>query len=123
MTVKAKLRMVMKSSRVITSAKAVMGCGHSEKCYKGKYDNRKISFSKTMARQKDKATKRITTNKGILLRTNRSIQVEGALDVIKQDFECRKFLTREKRRLKRNFFWLHSHSIYRNYGTEPFPIV
>ncbi|MBQ5399455.1 MAG: transposase, partial [Ruminococcus sp.] len=32
------------------------GCPHRDKCYKGKYENRKVSFSKTMARQKAEAT-------------------------------------------------------------------
>ena len=31
------------------------GCPHRQKCYKGKYGNRKIGFSKTMARQKTEA--------------------------------------------------------------------
>lgn len=82
------------------------GCGYREKCYKGKYDNRKISFSKTMARQKAEATERIITDEGILLRMNRSIQVEGAFGVIKQDFEFRRFLTRGKAKTETQFFLL-----------------
>lgn len=94
------------------------GCPHREKCYKGKYENRKIAFSPTMPRQKKEATQRITTDEGIILRMNRSIQVEGAFGVIKQDFAFRRFLTRGKKRPKRNFFFLHSLSIFKNYGTE-----
>ena len=71
-----------------------------------------------MARQKKEATQRITTDEGIILRMNRSIQVEGAFGVIKQDFAFRRFLTRGKKRPKRNFFFLHSLSIFKNYGTE-----
>ena len=82
------------------------GCPHREVCYKGKYENRKVGFSKTMARQKAEATKRITTEEGILLRVNRSIQVEGAFGVIKQDRDFRRFLTRGKVKTETQFFLL-----------------
>lgn len=36
---------------------------------------------------------------GILLRTNRSIQVEGAFGVLKQDYEFRQFLLRGKKKV------------------------
>ena len=62
------------------------GCSRRENCFKGQYENRKIELSKTMRRQKDEAEKRISTDKGILLRMNRSIQVEGAFGVLKQDY-------------------------------------
>ena len=37
-----------------------------------------------------------STDKGILLRVNRSIQVEGAFSVLKQDYGFGRFLTRGK---------------------------
>lgn len=37
---------------------------------------------------------RINTAQGILLRINRSIQVEGAFGVLKEDMGFRRFLTR-----------------------------
>ena len=37
---------------------------------------------------------RIDTKQGILLRMNRSIQVEGAFEVLKEDMGFRRFLTR-----------------------------
>lgn len=78
-------------------------CPHKEKCYKGKYNNRKIGFSKTMVRQKAEATERIKTREGILLRMNRSIQVEGAFGVLKQDWNFRRFLTRGKEKTETQF--------------------
>ena len=81
-------------------------CPHRQKCYKGKYSNRKIGFSKTMARQKAEATKRITTEEGILLRMNRSIQVEGAFGIIKQDRDFRRFFVRSKDKTETQFFLL-----------------
>ena len=59
------------------------GCSRRENCFKGQYENRKTELSKTMRRQKDEAEKRISTDKGILLRMNRSIQVESAFGVLK----------------------------------------
>ena len=82
------------------------GCPHRQKCYKGRYSNRKIGISKTMARQKAEATKRITTEEGILLRMNRSIQVEGAFGVIKQDRDFRRFFVRSKDKTETQFFLL-----------------
>ena len=84
--------------------KSCEGCPHREKCYKGKYDGRKITFSKTMERQKRAATERIRTDKGIQLRQNRSIQVEGAFGVIKEDHAFRRFLTRGKKKTETQFF-------------------
>ena len=81
-------------------------CPHREKCFKGQYENRKISLSQTFARQKREAAERINTPEGIKLRVNRSIQVEGAFGVIKEDYGFRKFLTRGKRKTETQFFLL-----------------
>ena len=80
------------------------GCPHREKCFKGKYENRAICISQTFSRQKREAEKRIGTPEGILLRMNRSIQVEGAFGVIKEDYAFRRFLTRGKQKTETQFF-------------------
>lgn len=82
------------------------GCPYREECFQGQYENRKISLSQTMARQKREAAERITTDYGILLRMNRSIQVEGAFGILKQDYGFRRFLTRGKRKTETQFFLL-----------------
>ena len=82
------------------------GCPYREKCFKGQYENRKISLSQTFARQKREAAERINTPEGIKLRVNRSIQVEGAFGVIKEDYGFRRFLTRGKRKTETQFFLL-----------------
>ena len=82
------------------------GCPHRERCFKGQYENRRLSLSQTMARQKQEAMERITQKEGILLRMNRSIQVEGAFGVIKQDYGFRRFLTRGKHKTETQFFLL-----------------
>ncbi len=81
-------------------------CSHREKCFKGAYENRKISLSQTFVRQIREATERITTDDGIKLRVNRSIQVEGAFGVIKEDYGFRRFLTRGKQKPETQFFLL-----------------
>jgi len=45
-------------------------------------------------RQRLHSTTQITSQKGILLRINRSIQAEGVFAVIKEDYAFRRFLTR-----------------------------
>lgn len=82
------------------------GCSYRDKCFKGGYDNRKVSLSPTYARQKREAEERISTDEGILFRMNRSIQVEGAFGVLKQDYAFRRFLMRGKRKTETQFFLL-----------------
>ena len=48
----------------------------------------------------------ITTEEGILLRICRSIQVEGAFGLLKNDFGFRRFLTRGKRNVRTELFLL-----------------
>ena len=45
--------------------------------------------------------KRITSETGIQLRMNRSIQSEGAFGVVKEDYNFRRFLTRGKRNIRK----------------------
>ena len=45
----------------------------------------------------------ITTPKGILLRMNKSIQVEGAFGVIKEDYGFRRFLMRGNIKVRTEF--------------------
>lgn len=71
-------------------------CTLRDKCFKSKHPdkNREFEVSKTFQRQRRHAREQITSQEGILLRVNRSIQVEGAFAVIKQDYAFRRFLTR-----------------------------
>ena len=71
-------------------------CAHREHCYKGVYQNRNISVSQTFVKQRAKSLENITSMQGVILRTNRSIQVEGAFGVIKQNYNFTRFLTRGK---------------------------
>ena len=65
-----------------------------------------IAVSHIFLKQKRDAESGVCTPDGILLRTNRSIQVEGAFGVIKEDHGFRRFLTRGKQKTETQFFIL-----------------
>ena len=69
------------------------GCEYKKSCTKAK-ENRKMQVSKRFIQQRADLLARITSEKGILLRMNRSIQSEGAFGVVKQDYGFRQFLLR-----------------------------
>ncbi len=78
------------------------GCEYKSKCTKAK-GNKQIHVAKNFMRLRTNSLKNITTPKGILLRMNRSIQVEGAFGVIKQDYGFRRFLCVEILKFVLNF--------------------
>ena len=83
-----------------------IGCPYRDKCYKGKADFRKIQISESFRAHREKSLANITSDEGILLRMNRSIQVEGVFGVLKQDYGFRRFLTRGKKKIETQFFLL-----------------
>ncbi|MCE5197196.1 MAG: transposase [Negativicutes bacterium] len=68
-------------------------CPFKKQCTQSK-GNRTLQVSKKFIAQRQQSQQRITGAKGILLRMNRSIQSEGAIGVIKQDYGFRQFLLR-----------------------------
>jgi transposase len=71
------------------------GCGQKLFCTKAK-GNREMKFSPKFIAFRERTLRDIQTERGILLRINRSIQVEGAFGVLKQDYGFRRFLLRGK---------------------------
>ena len=71
------------------------GCALKEKCTKAK-GNKQIYVAKNFLRLRNNSLQNITSPEGVILRMNRSIQVEGAFGVIKQDYGFRRFLMRGK---------------------------
>ena len=77
-------------------------CPHKAQCIKNnarcntplEERTKRFEMSKTFSRQRAEMLERINTEQGILLRINRSIQVEGAFGVLKEDMGFRRFLTR-----------------------------
>ena len=78
---------------------------HKSKCTKSKY-NRKIYVSEKFVSLRKESTENITSETGKELRMNRSIQVEGAFGVLKQDYGFRRFLTCGKKNVRTEFFLL-----------------
>ena len=74
------------------------GCPYKKSCTRAK-GNRKISLSKKFIKQRKHSLDNITSPMGILLRTNRSIQSEGAFGVIKENYKFRQFLLRGKEKV------------------------
>lgn len=76
------------------------GCLHKAKCIKGvsktplEERSKNLYVSKNFQRQRKEMEERINSEEGILLRINRSIQVEGAFGILKQDMGFRRFLMR-----------------------------
>jgi hypothetical protein len=73
-------------------------CPYKKGCTKSKY-NRKMQVSKKFIEQRKQSLENITSPLGILLRTNRSIQFEGAFGVIKENYRFRQFLLRGNKKV------------------------
>ena len=80
-------------------------CELKSKCTKSKH-NKKITVSKQFIKLRNKSYENITSNLGIYLRVNRSIQVEGAFGVLKQNHKYRQFLLRGMDKVKIEFLIL-----------------
>ena len=80
-------------------------CPYKAKCTKAQ-GNRQLQVSKTFVKMREKSYENILSEEGILLRVNRSIQVEGAFGVLKSDYEFNRFLTRGKTSVKTEFLLL-----------------
>lgn len=81
------------------------GCSYKSKCTKAQ-GNRRMELSKTFIEERKKSYENIMTEQGIKLRVNRSIQVEGAFGVLKNDYDFNRFLTRGKNNVKTEFILL-----------------
>ena len=75
------------------------GCPYKEKCTKAK-GNKRLYISKSFIEKRQESYENILSEKGILYRMNRSIQVEGAFGVLKNDYEFQRFLLRGKTKVK-----------------------
>ena len=75
------------------------GCPYKEKCTKAK-GNKRLYVSKSFLEKRQESYENILSEKGILYRMNRSIQVEGAFGVLKNDYEFQRFLLRGKTKVK-----------------------
>ena len=84
------------STKRVYGTDSCEGCKYYGTCYKGKY-RKTIEVCPTFDSYREASKKNITSELGILLRVNRSIQVEGSFGIVKQDYGFKRFLTRGKR--------------------------
>ena len=84
------------------------GCPHRAQCCRAKDHNRpkEIVLKKTFWEKRKQAAQNIMTERGIHLRLCRSIQVEGAFGLLKNDFGFRRFLTWGKANIRTELFLL-----------------
>lgn len=100
------------SVTTIYSCANCAGCEHKAKCVKGaskkplEERSKNLYVSKTFQRQRAEMEARINTEEGILLRKNRSIQVEGAFGILKQDMGFRRFFLRGQVKVQTEFLLL-----------------
>lgn len=80
-------------------------CSYRDRCTKAK-SNKRIEVPKNFIKLREESLKNITSPIGILLRMNRSIQVEGAFGVLKHDYGFRRFLMRGKKNVRTEFLLL-----------------
>ena len=71
------------------------GCLYKEKCIRSK-GNKRLYVSKKFIARRQESYENILSDTGILYRMNRSIQVERAFGVLKNDYEFQRFLLRGK---------------------------
>jgi transposase len=70
-------------------------CGFAKQCKKSQ-NAKRIEVSKRFVTYREASQENITSDKGIILRVNRSIQAEGVFGMLKEDYGFRRFLTRGK---------------------------
>lgn len=80
-------------------------CSFKNLCTKA-VGNKRLSTSKLFLEKRTESLHNITTPEGISLRVNRSIQVEGAFGVLKEDHGFRRFLLRGKKNVETEFLLL-----------------
>lgn len=104
-TSKRKLKSGYISEVTIYECESCENCPVKSKCTKAK-GNRRMETSKVFIDKRSKSLENITTPKGITLRMNRSIQVEGAFGALKEDYGYRRFITRGKNNVYIEFLLL-----------------
>ena len=75
------------------------GCAYKEKCTRAK-GNKRLYISKSFLEKRQESYENILSETGIKYRLNRSIQVEGAFGVLKNDYGFQRFLLRGKTKVK-----------------------
>lgn len=102
----------VKDGRLVSTARYqcedCRGCVHRAQCCRAKDPDKpkEIVLQKTFWEKREEAARNIMSERGIHLRLCRSIQVEGAFGLLKNDFGFRRFLTRGKANIRTELFLL-----------------
>ena len=102
----------LKNGQYITTAwyrcEDCRNCPQREACCKAKDPEqpKELILRKTFWEKRAVSQENITSERGIYLRMCRSIQVEGAFALLKNDFGFRRFLTRGRANVRTEFFFL-----------------
>ena len=81
-------------------------CPHKNKCHRSQKGYRTIRVNQVLSEYRPQVLDALTSETGVLLRMNRSIQVEGVFGVLKEDYGFRRFLTRGRVNIETQFFLL-----------------
>ena len=81
-------------------------CPRKNKCHRSQKGYRTIRVNQVLNEYRPKVLEALTSETGVLLRMNRSIQVEGVFGVLKEDYGFRRFLTRGQVNIETQFFLL-----------------
>ena len=98
-TTKRKSKNGYEAELTVYECESCEGCPYKEKCTRAK-GNKQIKVSKKFIVLRQESYENITSDTGIKYRMNRSIQVEGAFGVLKNDYEFQRFLLRGKTKVK-----------------------
>ena len=102
----------LENGRYITTAwyrcENCSGCPVREQCCQAKdvRQPKELRVNKTFQELRRASLENITSEYGIYLRQCRSIQVEGAFGLLKNDFGFRRFLTRGRKNVRTELFFL-----------------
>jgi hypothetical protein len=98
----------LKQTNRVYRCESCEGCVCRQECCKSKDINRpkQIEVNAEFILYRQESLSNITSEYGIQLRTNRSIQVEGTFGVIKQDHHFRRFLCRGKKKVATELYLL-----------------
>ena len=102
----------LQNGRYVTTAwyrcENCSGCPVREKCCQAKDKDhpKELRVNKTFQELRKISQENITSDYGTYLRLCRSIQVEGAFGLLKNDFGFRRFLTRGKKNVRTELFFL-----------------
>ena len=102
----------LRNGRYITTAwyrcESCSDCPNRGKCCQAKDADqpKELRVNKTLQELRKASLENITSDYGIYLRLCRSIQVEGAFGLLKNDFGFRRFLTRGMKNIRTELFFL-----------------